>query len=73
MTTTAGSHHRRATLRQSWAQYKALHERRQLLDRPWLEDVLHWSPDGELHGHLAPSGADGPRSVTSDGWCPGQR
>lgn len=73
MTTTTSPHHLRATLRRSWKQYVALHDRRQLLDRPWLEDVLHWSSDGELHGHLPPSVAEGPRSVTADGWCPGLR
>lgn len=63
----------RFAVRRYWTQHKAVHERRQLLDRPWLEDVLHWSHDGELHGHVVPSGAAGARSVTSDGWCPGQR
>jgi hypothetical protein len=56
-----------------WSQYKAVYERRQLLDRPWLEDVLHWSADGQLHGQVAPSAAGGPPSTTSDGWCTGQR
>ncbi|GAA1427360.1 hypothetical protein GCM10009616_04330 [Microlunatus lacustris] len=72
MTTKTRSHHLRAALRRSWDQYAALHERRQLLDRPWLEDVLHWSADEQLHGEVVPTGA-GPRSVTSDGWCPGLR
>lgn len=59
-------------LHQVWAQHQAVYERRRLRERPWLEDVLHWSPDGQLHGQVAPSGSGGPRSVTADGWCPGQ-
>lgn len=56
-------------LRGFWAGYRRIHERRQLLDRPWEEDLLHFGRDGRLHGHLAPP-ADGRRhSVTSDGWC----
>ena len=73
MTTRVRQHGLRSAFTSYWAQYKVLYERRQLLDRPWLEDVLHWSSDGELHGHLAPPEAGRPRSVTSDGWCPGQR
>lgn len=63
----------RTTLRQYWAQHQVVYERRQLVDRPWLEEVLHWSPDGQLHGHLSPPPSGRPQSVTSDGWCPGQR
>ena len=63
-----------AWLRQRAAVQEALHERRQLLDRPWEEDFLHWHRDGdrwELHGEHAPP-ADGRRhSTTGDGWCPG--
>ena len=66
-------HRWRPALTRLWADYKAVHERRQLLDRPWLEEVLHWSEDGELHGRLVPPEGGRPRSVTSDGWCPGQR
>ncbi|SDS59369.1 hypothetical protein SAMN04488543_2021 [Friedmanniella luteola] len=73
MTTVSRPHHPRRVLQRYWTQYKRLHERRRLIDRPWLEDVLHWSADGELHGHLALPDAGGPASVTSDGWCPGQR
>ena len=65
--------HLSTVLRRYWAAHKRLHGRRRLLDRPWLEDVLHWSPDGELHGHLAPAPDGQARSVTDDGWCPGQR
>jgi hypothetical protein len=57
-------------LRLFFAGYKHLHERRTLRDRPWLEDLLHWSADGRLHGHLTPPPGRS-RSVTSDGWCPG--
>ena len=73
MTGTVREHHLTTALRRAWSEHKRLHERRQLLDRPWLEDVLHWSADGELHGHVAPAPGGRPRSVTSDGWCPGQR
>lgn len=52
-----------------------LSERRALLDRPWEEDLLHWSFDGqgwELHGRLAPPPGGRRRvSVTRRGWCPG--
>lgn len=46
-------------------------ERRYLRNRPWLEDSLHWSRDGQLHGHDAPAPTSRISSVTSDGWCPG--
>jgi hypothetical protein len=63
-----------AWLRRRAAVQEALQERRQLLDRPWEEDFLHWHRDGDrwvLHGHAAPP-ADGRRhSTTRDGWCPG--
>lgn len=71
MTETISEHPLSTALRRFWSQHKRLHERRQLLDRPWLEDVLHWSGEGELHGRVVPTTAGGPRSVTSDGWCPG--
>jgi hypothetical protein len=52
---------------------RELQERLVLINRPWEEELLHWGPDGALHGHLAPP-ADGRRhSVTGDGWCPGAR
>ena len=73
MTATVTDHPLSTVLRRYWSQYQRLHERRRLLDRPWLEDVLHWSADGELHGHVPPTPAGRPRSVTSDGWCPGRR
>ena len=53
------------------AQYKLLYERQYLRDRPWLEESLHWSRDGQLHGNIAPPPMRRSRSVTSDGWCPG--
>jgi len=58
-------------LRGSYAQYRLLYERQYLRDRPWLEESLHWSLDGQLHGHIALPPMDRRRSVTSDGWCPG--
>ncbi len=50
-----------------------LEERRDLLNRPWEEDSLHWGRDGRLHGHTMPSAGGRPRGVTSSGWCPGLR
>ena len=73
MTTRTPDQRLRSALQRYWAQHTVVYERRQLLDRPWLEDVLHWSADGELHGDVAPAGVSGPRSTTSDGWCPGVR
>ena len=58
-------------IRGFFAQYKELHERQYLRNRPWLEESLHWSRNGQLHGHIAPSPARRCRSVTSEGWCPG--
>jgi len=50
-----------------------LYERQDLLNRPWEEELLHWSWNGQqwqLHGHLPPP-RDGRRhSTTTDGWCP---
>ena len=51
--------------------HKGVTERRYLRNRPWLEDDLHWSRDGQLHGHIAPAPTSRISSVTSDGWCPG--
>ena len=73
MTMQSHQHRLRSAFQRYWTQHKAVYERRQLLERPWLEDVLHWSVDGQLHGQVAPSNARGLPSVTSDGWCPGQR
>ena len=58
-------------LREFYAGYKRIHERRQLLDRPWEEDLLHFARDGQLHGHIPPPNDGRRHSVTSDGWCPG--
>ena len=47
-----------------------LHERLALLNRPWVEDYLHWSAvDGTLHGHLLPPRGWRRYSVTRSGWC----
>lgn len=54
------------------AELVELSERAALLNRPWEEDYLHWSPDGsgwQLHGWLVPP-ARRRRSVTGSGWCP---
>ncbi len=53
-----------------------LHERLQLLNRPWEEYLTHWAHDGytwQLHGHLPPPADGHRRSVTPGGWCPGRR
>lgn len=57
-------------LREFYAAYAWLHERRQLLDRPWEAEFLHFGRDGRLHGRLLPPSHGRSRSVTSDGWCP---
>lgn len=46
-----------------------LAERQDLLNRPWEEELLHWSYDGRLHGHIAPPPDGRRRSTTRDGWC----
>jgi hypothetical protein len=58
-------------LRQFYSGYARIHERQSLLNRPWEEEFLHFARDGSLHGHLSPPADGRPRSVTSDGWCPG--
>ena len=58
------------SLRAFWAEYERVYERRELRNRPWEEEFLHFARDGSLHGHLVPPD-NGRRSVTSDGWCPG--
>lgn len=62
-------------LREAQAAQLELHERVLLRHQPWLEELMHWSYDGEdwqLHGtRLPPDGRR--RSVTRDGWCPGVR
>ena len=47
-----------------------LEQRRELLDRPWEEDFLHWAADGTLHGERVPPGGRRRYSTTSGGWCP---
>lgn len=50
-----------------------LQERAWLRQEPWLEELLHWSYDGErwrLHGSLVPPPNGRRRSVTRSGWCP---
>ena len=57
--------------RDFWGGFRELHERQALRQRPWEEELLHWSWDGEnwqLHGHLDPP-AGRRRSTTSSGWC----
>jgi hypothetical protein len=48
-------------------------ERRELLNRPWEEDLLHWAWNGDdrvLHGYLCPPPDRRRRSTTKSGWCP---
>ena len=56
-------------LRDFFAVQVELHERLALRDRPWEEDLLHWSADGTLHGSIPPP--PGRRGTTRGGWCPG--
>lgn len=44
-------------------------ERLWLLNHPWEEEYLHWTPDGDLHGQLTPPPGRRRHSVTSGGWC----
>ena len=65
-----------AALREFDAEVTELNERQRLLNRPWEEDFLHWSYDGErwcLHGRLMPPTNGRRHSVTRSGWCPGRR
>jgi hypothetical protein len=57
-------------LRDFLAVQAELHERMGLCDRPWEEELLHWSADGRLHGTLSPPPGRR-RSTTRGGWCPG--
>jgi hypothetical protein len=50
-----------------------LQERLALINRPWEEELLHWGPDGALHGQLTPRADGRQHSVTRSGWCPGAR
>ena len=63
-------------LREAQAQQVELQERVLLRQQPWLEELLHWSYDGErwrLHGSRLPPRDGRRRSVTRSGWCPGLR
>lgn len=55
-------------VREFWAVQVELHELLVLLDRPWEQELLHWS-DGELHGRVARPDDGRRRSVTGGGWC----
>ena len=59
------------SLREVYAGYMQIHERQQLRNQPWKEDLLHFGIDGRLHGHISPPNDGRRHSVTSDGWCPG--
>lgn len=55
-------------LREFWAVHVELQERLIVLNRPWEQELLHWS-DGTLHGCVAPPPDGRRRSVTAGGWC----
>jgi hypothetical protein len=55
-------------LRNFVAQQAELQERLVLINRPWARELLHWGPDGRLHGEYeSPDGRA--RSTTRSGWC----
>lgn len=61
------------SLREFNAAQVELQERRLLADRPWEEELVHWSYNGrhwELRGHVLPPDDGRRRSTTSTGWCP---
>ena len=57
-------------LRRDLGAYAEIHHRRQLVDRPWREEMLHFAPDGHVHGHLVPPDDHRRWSTTATGWCP---
>lgn len=63
-------------VREFLATQAELSQRQSLLNRPWEEEMLHWSWDGRewrLHGHLTPPPGRRRHSTTDSGWCPGLR
>jgi hypothetical protein len=59
-------------LRDAVEEQSELQERVALLNRPWAEEYLHWSAEGELHGSLVPPPGWRRYSVTRSGWCQGR-
>ncbi|WP_433291747.1 hypothetical protein ACQPZQ_02865 [Pseudonocardia sp. CA-142604] len=57
-------------VRAAFCNLNELEQRRELLDRPWEEDFLHWAADGTLHGDRIPPIGRRRYSTTSGGWCP---
>jgi hypothetical protein len=57
-------------VRTAFCNLNELEQRRELLDRPWEEDFLHWAADGTLHGDRIPPATRRRYSTTSGGWCP---
>jgi hypothetical protein len=55
-------------VRDFWTVQVELQERLILINRPWEQELLHWS-DGELHGCVAPRADGRRRSVSPGGWC----
>jgi hypothetical protein len=65
-----------AKLRDLHARQTEIAQRLDLLNRPWEEDMLHWSWNGErweLHGRRSPPPDGRRRSMTDQGWCPACR
>jgi hypothetical protein len=60
-------------VRTAFCNLNELEQRRELLDRPWEEEYLHWAADGTLHGERIPPAGRRRYSTTSGGWCPGLR
>ncbi|GAA2359928.1 hypothetical protein GCM10009854_43550 [Saccharopolyspora halophila] len=59
----------------TWEVCVEAEERRQLLQRPWEESVLHWSWQGDtwvLHGRYPPPDDCWRYGTTSWGWCQGR-
>ena len=73
-TLLTAARHALSRLRDAQALQVELQERVMLRNQPWLEELLHWSYDGEewrLHGSRPPPPDGRRRSVTRSGWCPG--
>jgi hypothetical protein len=62
-------------VREFLATQAELAQRRDLVNRPWEEELLHWAYDGEwhLHGRVMPPPGRRRHSTTRSGWCPGLR
>jgi hypothetical protein len=57
----------------TWEVCREAEERRQLMCRPWEEQILHWSRQEDgwvLHGEHLPPDARWRYGSTKWGWCP---